>query len=45
LPNDLAGIKKCMDTAGIIVFTIIMLHLLIGFGYIAYKFNPKKKGK
>jgi general stress protein CsbA len=32
-----------MDTTGIIIFSIVMLHLLAGFGYMAYKLAPKKK--
>lgn len=34
-----------MDTTGIIIFSIIVLHLLVGFGYMAYKLGPKKKDK
>jgi len=32
-----------MDTTGIIIFSIIVLHLLVGFGYMAYKLTGKKK--
>jgi hypothetical protein len=32
-----------MSNLGMIFFGIIMLHLLIGFGYVMYKLNGKKK--
>ncbi len=32
-----------MDTASVIIFTVIMLHLLIGMGYLMYKLSPRKK--
>lgn len=32
-----------MSNLGMIFFGIIMLHLLIGFGYVMYKLNSKKK--
>lgn len=34
-----------MDTTSVIIFSIIMLHLLVGFGYVAYKFSSKKENK
>ena len=27
----------------IVIFTIVMLHLGAGFGYLAYKLSPSKK--
>jgi hypothetical protein len=41
---DLAKNIK-MDTTGKIIFGIVMLHLLIGFGYVMYKLNAKPKSK
>jgi hypothetical protein len=35
--------NEYMDTPGKIFFAIIMLHLLIGFGYVLYKLNGKQK--
>ncbi len=32
-----------MDTTGIIIFSIIVLHLVAGFGYMVYKLSPRKK--
>jgi hypothetical protein len=32
-----------MDTTGIIIFSIVILHLLAGFGYVVYKLRPKEK--
>jgi len=34
-----------MNNWGNIFFGIIMLHLLIGFGYVLYKLNAKQKPK
>jgi len=34
-----------MDTTAIIIFSIIMLHLLVGFGYVVHKLSPKAKEK
>ena len=31
-----------MDSMGMIIFGIVMLHLIVGFGYILYKLNGKK---
>jgi hypothetical protein len=33
-----------MDITGIVIFSIVMLHLIVGFGYLVYKLRPKKKG-
>lgn len=34
-----------MDTTGTIIFGIVMLHLLAGFGFVLYKlFSNKKAG-
>jgi hypothetical protein len=32
-----------MNTYGIIIFSIVMLHLLVGFGYMIYKLSSKGK--
>jgi cbb3-type cytochrome oxidase subunit 3 len=32
-----------MDTYGIVIFSIVLLHLIAGFGYMAYKLSPGKK--
>jgi hypothetical protein len=32
-----------MDTLSIIIFSIVMLHLIAGFGYLVYKLSGKKK--
>jgi hypothetical protein len=29
--------SKVMGTTGIIVFSVVMLHLVAGFGYVMYK--------
>jgi cytochrome bd-type quinol oxidase subunit 2 len=42
---QLPDVYKTMDTTGIIIFSIIVLHLLAGVGYILYKLNPEKKDK
>jgi len=34
-----------MDATGMIIFGIVMLHLLAGFGYVLYKLNSKQKPK
>ncbi|CAN5178222.1 hypothetical protein BH11BAC5_BH11BAC5_26690 [soil metagenome] len=34
-----------MDTTGIVIFGVIVLHLLVGFAYLVYKLSPRKKGK
>jgi hypothetical protein len=32
-----------MDATSIIVFSIVVFHLLAGFGYVMYKLRPTKK--
>lgn len=32
-----------MDTLSAILFGIVILHLLAGFGYVMYKLSGKKK--
>jgi hypothetical protein len=32
-----------MDFTGQIIFLIVLLHLVIGFGYVMYKLSAKKK--
>ena len=34
-----------MDTTAIVVFGIVMLHILMGFGYVIYKLNHKPAPK
>lgn len=34
-----------MDNTGIVIFIIIMVHLLAGFGFILYKLKSKQKHK
>jgi len=34
-----------MDTTGTIIFGIVMLHLIIGFGYVVYKLKRRKEIK
>lgn len=34
-----------MDTTGIVIFGVVLLHLLIGFGYLMYKLTYKRKPK
>jgi hypothetical protein len=34
-----------MDTTGIVIFGVIVLHLLVGFGYLVYKLSSGKKEK
>jgi len=34
----------CMSTFGTIAFAVVMLHLLVGFGYVVYKLRPMGKG-
>lgn len=34
-----------MDTSGMIIFAIVLLHLLIGFGYVMYKLRGKAKDR
>lgn len=29
---------------GTFIFVIVMLHLVVGFGFMAYKLSAKKKG-
>ncbi|MBL0358201.1 MAG: hypothetical protein IPP72_15625 [Chitinophagaceae bacterium] len=41
--GELAASKYNMGTTGIIIFSIIVLHLLAGFIFLAYKLRPKKK--
>jgi len=31
-----------MDTTGTIIFIIVLLHLLAGFGYVLYKLRSKR---
>jgi hypothetical protein len=33
-----------IDTTGAILFSIIVLHLVAGIGYVLYKFSSSKKG-
>lgn len=40
---EIALQKQLMDTTGIVIFSIIVLHLLGGFGYLVYKLSPRKK--
>lgn len=37
--------KNVMDISGNIIFGIVLLHLLAGFGYILYKLNSKQHPK
>lgn len=32
-----------MNNMGNIIFIIVMLHLVVGFGYLVYKFRTPKK--
>jgi hypothetical protein len=32
-----------MDTTGTIIFSIVVLHLLAGFGYLVYKLRGRDK--
>lgn len=39
----LVGKNKIMSTLAIIAFAVVILHLLVGFGYVAYKLRPLGK--
>ena len=32
-----------MSALGTIAFLVVILHLLVGFGYVAYKLRPHRK--
>lgn len=34
-----------MGSLATIVFAVVMLHLLLGFGYVMYKLIPEDKSK
>lgn len=34
-----------MSTLGTIAFAVVMLHLLVGFGYVMYKLRPHHKNE
>jgi hypothetical protein len=34
-----------MNILGTVAFVVVMLHLLVGFGYVAYKLKPPKNHK
>ena len=39
---DVSLYKKQMDT-GTLIFAIVMLHLVVGFGYMVYKLGGSSK--
>ena len=43
--NDELCVKIQMDTFSVIIFAVVMLHRLAGFGYALYKINGKQKPK
>ncbi len=30
-----------MSTLAVVAFAVVMLHLLLGFGYVVYKLRPR----
>jgi len=34
-----------MDTTTIIIIIVLVLHFVVGFGYLIYKLSPKKGDK